>query len=75
MPKILTPEEKAKKANDKYFKSKKGKEAMRKANQKRSGLQFQITPISESTKQAFNNLKELKGYTADQLLRELLGMA
>jgi hypothetical protein len=63
------------KAVKKYTKSKKGKETMKKANQKRAGVQFQLTALSKDSKQAFNELKESKGYTADQLLRELLGLA
>jgi hypothetical protein len=71
MPKILTAEEKIKRAKDKYNKSKKGKEATKRYKANKSS----IDGLQDSTKEVFVDLKESKGYTADQLLRELLGLA
>jgi hypothetical protein len=60
------------KAVKKFNKSEKGKINQAKQDKKRTTVD--ITGIQQSTKQVFNSLKESKGYTADQLLRELLNL-
>ena len=60
------------KAVKKYSKTKKGKINQFNQDQKRDTVD--ITGIQKSTKEAFNQLKSSKGYTADVLLRELLGL-
>ncbi len=61
------------KANKKYAKSEKGKVSQANYDKKRNTVD--ITGIQQSTKEFFNKLKESKSYTADQLLRELLGLS
>ena len=71
MTKLKTPKKQLKSVK-KYNQTDKGKINQAKQDKKRNTVD--ITGIQQSTKLAFNNLKESKGVTADQLLRELLGL-
>ena len=72
MTKLKTPKNQLK-AVKKHNKTEKGKITRAKYDSKRDTVQ--ITAISKEAKEVFVDLKESKGITADQLLRELLGLA